>query len=108
MHKVISGSGQFHSNEVNPNKPNKKLKPYQPIGLNGIRMLVDNPRSTKKWMANWIIPSSHPSRNFDEQAKNGSYHFLWADLDKEPRCLAYLKEVLEIIIGCDFEIYTTS
>jgi len=108
MHTVISGSGQFHTNEFDPTKPNRKLKPYLKIGLNEIRMLVDKPMSTKKSMAKWIIPSDYPSRNYKEQAKSGRYLFLWADLDKEPRHLIYIKGVLDIIVGGDFEIYTTS
>jgi hypothetical protein len=108
MHNVISGSGQFHTNEVDPNKVNRTLKPYESIGLNGIRMLVDNPRSTSKAMAQWIIPSSLHSRSFEGQAKNGIYHFLWADLDEQPKPLANVKEVLEKVVDGDFEVYTTS
>lgn len=108
MHKVITGSGQYHTNEADPNKPNRPLKPYQTIDLAGIRMLVDNPRSTSKQLAQWIIPSSHSSRIFEEQAKCGLYHFLWADLDENPKPITNVKEVLEKIVDGDFEIYTTS
>jgi hypothetical protein len=108
MHKVITGFGQFHTNEIDRNKPNRPLKPYQTIDLVGIRMLVDNPRSTSKQLAQWIIPSSHPSRIFDEQAKDGLYQFLWADLDENPKPINNVNDVLETIINGDFEIYTTS
>ena len=108
MHKVITGFGQYHTNEIDRNKPNRPLKPYQTIDLAGIRMLVDNPRATSKQLAQWMIPSSHPSRSFDEQTNSGRYHFLWADLDEQPKPIGNVKEVIEKIIDGDFEIYTTS
>ncbi len=108
MHKIISGFGQFHTNEVNSNKPNRPFKPYQVIGLADIRASVDKPKSTSKPMAQWIIPSSHPSRSFDEQARGGLYHFLWADLDESPKPIAEVRGVLEQIVDGDFEIYTTT
>jgi len=109
MHSVISGCGQFHTNEADPTKPKRKLRSYETFDLTGIRRLVDRPPTRKKATARWIIPSSLASRSFDEQSRNGSYLYLWADLDQQPKPLKLVKNVLESIIGiCDYEIYTTS
>ncbi len=108
MHKVISGFGQYHTNEFDPLKPTRKLKNYISVGLKDIRACVDNPKQTLKQKAQWIIPSSLPSRNFEEQSLKGDYHFLWADLDEQPKPISYVRDVLRKIMDADFEIYTTS
>ena len=108
MHKVISGFGQYHTNEFDSKNSSRKLIPYKTIGLREIQLIVDNPKVVVKQRNQWIIPSSFPSRIFEEQAKNGSYLFLWADLDEHPKPIGYVRDVVEQIVGCDFEIYTTS
>lgn len=107
MHKVTSGFGQFHTNEFDASKPKRRLKEYIFVELENIRAYVDSPRTTSKQMAQWIIPSSLPSRNFEQQSIKGNYHFLWADLDEEPKPIEYVRDTLEEILGSDFEIYTT-
>jgi hypothetical protein len=106
--RMVSGYGQFHTNEADPNNPDKKLKPYVTIDLDGIRALVDNPPSVEKQDAQWLIPSTLLSRNFSEQEKSGEYWMLWADLDKDPLLIVEVASRLrQLIPGCDFEIYTT-
>lgn len=86
LDKFVSGFGQYHTNEYDPNNPNKTLTKYLAIGLVDVRLLVDSPPSTDKTHSQWLIPSSHPHprRNFKEQEQHGSYSLLWADLDKNP------------------------
>ena len=108
MHKVTSGFGQYHTNEFDSSKPTRKLKSYISVGLEDIRAYVDNPKQTLKQKAQWIIPSTLPSRSFEEQSLKGEYHFLWADLDKQPKPISYVRDVLRKIMDADFEIYTTS
>lgn len=102
--KLTSGIGQFHTDE--PDKDNRKK--YLAIGIDEIRALVNKPQSVTKAQAQWLIPSTLPSRNFKEQEGNGQYLALWADLDKEPPTLSGLAERLAIIInGADFECYNS-
>ena len=68
---MTSGIGQSHTNEVDPKKPNRKLTPYSTIDLEGIRALVDNPQQCEKAQAQWLIPSTLPSRNFGRQEREG-------------------------------------
>ena len=103
-----SGIGQFHTNEADPSNPDKKLKPYNAINLEGIRKLVDKPQEVDKALAQWLIPSILPSRNFKKQEGEGSYYLLWLDLDEEPLPIYKVKKHLKSIIGhCQFEIYTS-
>jgi|GEM_PF-2662994 len=102
---MTSGIGQFHTNEPDAEFP----KPYRTIDLAGIRALVDFPQKLDKSKAQWLIPSSYPSRNFKEQAAHGKYWLLWADLDKNPPTLPDLEPHVESILnGYDFELYNTS
>ena len=41
---MISGFGKFHTNDADTSDPGKRLTPYVPIDLAGIRNLVDNPQ----------------------------------------------------------------
>ena len=105
----VSGFGQFHTNEPAAENPNKKLTPYVTINLPGIRALVDNPRSVDKAKGQWLIASTLPCRTFATQEQSGEFGMLWADLDKEPKPLDEVDEVLQqaIIPHCDFELYTS-
>ena len=69
----VSGIGQFHTNEADPDKPNKKLTPYLTINLEGIRALVDDPQRVDKSSAQWLNPLTLLRRSFKEQEKSGSY-----------------------------------
>lgn len=104
----VSGFGQFHTNEPDAKKPNKKLTPYTTITLSVIRALVDNPQSVDKADGQWLIASTLPCRTFATQEQSGEFWMLWADLDKEPKPLKEVAEVLEAIItGRDREQYTS-
>ncbi len=100
----VSGHGQYHSNEESAKNP----KAYIQIDLAGIRYLVDNPQQVDKHLAQWLIPSTLPSRTFKEQEEKGQYWFLLADIDKNDN-FDGLVEIIKRLIGkCDFEAYTTS
>lgn len=105
MSAMTSGFGQFHTNE--PGK--KNCSPYARIDLGGIRALVDHPQQVEKDQAQWLIPSSLPSRTFREQERSGQFWMLWADIDKNPPTLNALQECLylNLIEECDHEIYTS-
>jgi len=106
--QLCSGFGQYHTNEPDPKKPNKILIPYETINLDQIRSMVDNPQDTNKDQAQWLIPSTLPSRTFKTQETEGEFYFLWADLDKEPKELAIVCSALKNIVGASqYEIYTT-
>lgn len=105
---MISGIGQFHTNEADPTKPDKKVTPYLRLGFDAIKAMVNNPQQVDKAQAQWLIPSSLPSRNFKEQEQHGEYWMLWADLDKHPPSLPDLVPIVEAILcGCDFELYNS-
>jgi hypothetical protein len=93
--QMVSGYGQYHTNEADPANPAKKLIPYTTITLEGIRALVDNPQQEDKSQAQWVIPSSHPSRNFAAQQSQGQYWMLWADFDVDPKPIS---EVIPFLV----------
>jgi hypothetical protein len=102
--QMISGYGQFHTNEPGAIKP----EPYILTDLHSILALIDNPQQVNKSQAQWLIPSSHPSRSFREQEQHGQYAMQWADLDSNPPGASDLAGILEDILGgCDFEIYSS-
>ena len=105
---MTSGDGQYHTNELDNLKPNKKLTPYITIDWSGIQALVDHPQEVDKPQAQWLIPSSLPSRTAKAQEATGYFHLLWADLDSNPPPLPELATILEEFIGDgDYEIYNT-
>ncbi len=106
---MVSGMGQYHTNEFDPKNLSKKLKAYNTITLSQIRQLVDTPQQVEKKYAQWFIPSTWPSRNFRSQEDNGEFWMLWADLDKNPTAIEQVAGVLhgQIIQGTDFEIYSS-
>lgn len=103
--KMISGFGQFHSNEEG--KANRQ--PYVAIDLDGIKKLVDKPQQVDKPKAQWLIPSNLPSRTFKKQEDQGQFWMLWADIDKEPPCLDVLQSAVHscLLSQADHEIYTS-
>lgn len=106
---MTSGFGQIHTNEFDPAKPDRRLRPYEQINFDGIRHLVDNPQQVDKSKGQWVIPSSLPSRTFKEQEQNGEYWMLWSDLDKDPKPLDDVHAALlyQILNECDHEVYTS-
>ncbi len=106
---MVSGYGQFHTNDYDPDNPTKILTPYVSITLSGIRALVDAPQTIEKKRAQWVIPSTLPNRVFNTQEKHGNFLMLWADLDKEPQPIDRVAEIVTSIThGADYEIYTSS
>ncbi len=107
---MTSGYGQFHTNEADPEDPDKTLKPYDRISWWQIMVLVDNPQEVDKSKAHWVVFSKYPSRNFKQQYENGEYFAIWADLDSNTLPLSKIGEILEnkIIGYYRYEIYTTS
>lgn len=101
MFSAISGYGQYHTSK-------SKGKTYKPIDLQYIRKLVDEPQQTPKKSAQWFIPSSLPSRVFEEQELHGEYGYLWADLDVNPKPIWFVALVMNSVMDADYEIYTTS
>lgn len=101
----VSGQGQYHSNEPGA----KKRKPYLVVTLADIRAMVDSPPSVPKENGRWFIPSTLPSRTFDEQRDNGEFWLLWADLDKDPRPLAEVADAVlyDVVDLHDFEVYAS-
>jgi len=104
MPLLCSGYGQFHTCE--PGKDNRK--PYAQINLEGIRQLVDKPQQVDKSQAQWLIPSTLLSRSFKEQEANGEFWMLWADIDINHNGITAIAGIVEsLILGCDYEIYTS-
>ena len=106
---MVSGFGQYHTNEADPEKPFKKLTPYVGISLEGIRAMVDTPQEVDKAQAQWVIPSTLPCRTFETQEKSGAYLMLWGDLDEDAKPIAEVQDVLEcqVIGDADHEIYNS-
>lgn len=75
--QLCSGLGQFHS----PNN-SQKPKDYITITFDEITRMLPNPPKVEKKDAQWVIPSTVPSRVHKEQRQNGQFHFLWGDIDK--------------------------
>ena len=106
--EVVSGIGQYHTNEPDSAQPKKKLTPYLAVGWLEIQDRVDHPESVEKTQGHWFIPSSLPRRNAKAQEADGLFHLLWADLDKAPPSIPELAVILEGFIGeADYEIYNT-
>ena len=105
---MVSGFGQFHTNEPDPDKPNKKLTPYQHITFDGIRALVDNPQQVDKAQAQWLIPSSLQSRDFKRQEVEGQFWMLWADFDTDPQSVERVAQAVDLVTGgSDYEVYNS-
>lgn len=101
---LCSGFGQYHTNEADPGKPGKRLRPYVGITLDGIRALVDNPQQVNKEDAQWFIPSTLMSRAIKKQETDGQYWSLWADIDKDAPPLNVLAGMFK---EYSFEVYTS-
>lgn len=107
---MVSGLGQYHTNEEGANK----RQPYLKIDWAGIREMVDEPPSVEKQYGQWFIPSSQPSRGFKHQEAYGQFWVLWADIDNnqqtgwKPPPLARLVEIVSLVLGdADVEVYTS-
>ena len=102
------GQGQYHTNEADPRKPDKRLTPYIPTTWANIKGLVDNPIKTPKKKGLWIIPSTFPSRQAKAQEANGEYRIQWLDIDDTDLTMDEIEALLVGIIGeSDYEIYSS-
>jgi hypothetical protein len=72
----VSGFGQYHSDRSGTNP-----KPYVTCDWQAFNALLEAPPSKAKEHSQWLIFSTLPSRNADEQRANGRFHALWADID---------------------------
>ncbi|MBL8421652.1 MAG: AAA family ATPase [Dechloromonas sp.] len=109
---MISGFGKFHTNDPDPDNPQKKLTPYIPLGWSYIRQMVDHPQEgIDKDKAQWLIPSTFHSRKHREQEEHGSFLLLWQDLDYKDGPGKSLEEVSRGLVGiigdADFELYAS-
>jgi hypothetical protein len=102
--QMCSGFGQYHTNEADSSKPNKKLTPYVGITFSEILRLAKTPQAVPKASARWVIPSTLLSRNFNTQESEGKFNALWADLDKDPPTL---EKVMGLMEDFDFVAYTS-
>lgn len=99
-----SGFGQFHSNEETADK----RTPYATICFDQVRQLADHPQQVDKTQAQWLIPSTLPSRVFKTQEANGEFWLFWADIDDNPVTIAEIAEIIEgLIPDADYEVYTS-
>jgi len=80
--QMVSGLGQFHTNEYDPKKPDKKLTSYVTISWPEIVTMAQNAQTVDKAKGQWFIPSTHLSRSFQEQETNGKYWVLCFDFDE--------------------------
>jgi hypothetical protein len=101
---MVSGFGQYHTDD--PGKDNRT--PYASITRDKIREMVDNPPQVDKPQAQWLIPSTLPTRSHLRQEQEGQFWALWADLDKQPPNLDCIASYLAIVLdGADFGLYNT-
>ncbi len=103
--RMVSGFGQFHTDEEGA----KTRTPYVGVTWADITALVDSPQQVPKASAQWLIPSTLPSRTFKRQETEGEFWALWADLDTIPPALQRVVDVLalEVIGAYDFEVYSS-
>lgn len=94
---MVSGFGKYHG---------KNKGGYESITYEEIRKLVDNPQQKTKDFAQWVIPSSLPTRVHAEQREFGEFWMLWADLDKSPPPIEVVEELIRGI-AADYEIYAS-
>ena len=103
--KLCSGYGSKDSPKYS-NHPEEFLR----ITLNDIRKMADDPQDVSKEKAQWIIPSTLPSRVNAEQRERGDRHALIFDKDKNPEIdlgqLAFNIANAGILL-CEYVMYTT-
>jgi len=79
MIKFCSGFGEKHTPRLSKN-PDEFLR----LTLKDIKKMAEDPQDRPKEKAQWVIPSTHPSRVSKEQFQRGDRHFLTFDKDKNP------------------------
>jgi hypothetical protein len=79
--ELVSGFGQYHTNEIDPDKPNRKLTPYVTTTWPEVVSMSQTPPSVSKEKGQWFIPSTLASRSFKAQEAEGEYWVLCFDFD---------------------------
>lgn len=98
---MVSGFGQFATDRDGSNPD-----ALTTISFHEVRELVDNPQQVEKGRAQWLIPSTHPSRKGHE--KYGKRPLIWADLDEPTTTIQETAEIVRGIVGgCAFEVYAS-
>jgi hypothetical protein len=77
--KFCSGFGQLDTPRLS-NNPESFLRLTYP----DIKEMVDDPQDRPKEKAQWCIPSTRPSRVYEDQRKHGDRHLLTFDKDQNP------------------------
>lgn len=103
--QMVSGFGQYHTNEYNPDKPDKKLTPYVTVSWPEIVAMAKNPQEVAKANAQWFIPSTLASRTFKDQESHGVYWVLPFDFDQNTKLdLDSIVSLFDSLINQDIEL----
>lgn len=94
---MVSGYGAYHG---------KNVGSYEAIDYTQIQALVDSPQRVSKDVAQWVIPSTLPTRVHAEQREFGEFWMLWVDLDKNPPGVEVIEPLVQTL-ACDYEIYAS-
>ncbi|WP_371185061.1 hypothetical protein [Thalassotalea maritima] len=94
---LCSGYGPYHTD---------KKSPLIGVTFEHIQNLVDSPQQVSKENSLWAIPSSLFTRDSNKQSIDGSYYFLWADIDESHYSINELANIVGTL-DCCFELYTT-
>ena len=73
---LCSGIGQFHSDNARLN-----AKPYIETSIAEIIAMAKSPQQVDKGAAQWVIPSTLPTREVRLQREQGLYLMAWQDYD---------------------------
>ncbi|MEI7571197.1 MAG: hypothetical protein WCJ34_17330, partial [Alcaligenaceae bacterium] len=103
--QMVSGFGQYHTNEYDPDKPDKKLTPYVTVSWPKIIAMAKNPQEVAKENAQWFIPSTLASRTFKDQEAHGQYWVLPFDFDQNTKLdLDSIVILFDSLINQDIEL----
>lgn len=80
--KMVSGMGKYHTNDADPDIPDKKLTPYVFVEWSYITTMAKNPPKVDKSKAQWVIPSTYSSRRAEDHRAHGEYWVLCFDFDE--------------------------
>jgi len=97
--EMVSGFGQFHTNEPDANNPSKKLTQYTRINWQQIISIIEAPPSVPKEKGQWFIPSTLATRSFKAQEEHGKYWVLAFDFDENKLPLNEVSDAVCAAIG---------
>lgn len=97
--QMVSGFGQFHTNEPDGARPGKKLTPYATITWPDIIAMANNPSAVPKQNSQWFNPSILRSRSFRAQEADGVYWVLPFDFDHNTKPLESLAREIRRMTG---------